>query len=719
MLQGFRRQLILFVLLGALTPLAAGQNVTRIRVMANPNASAGQPTTATIARLQAIAQVPLALAATTRTGALELALGTPLAAVDADALLARLRNDRGVLWAESVTSTGRAQANDYSATNTNPPGRLLMVRLAGDPAPDWPALLPRWSAQAGVPLGVVRQIGAIWVLGVAEDIPDAQLAAIAALLETDPGVQYADPVRRAYAAAIPNDPRYPQQWALFEPVGGVNAQAGWNLQTGAASTVVAVIDTGVTTHPELAGRVLPGYDFIGDPSRANDGNNRDPDPSDPGDWTDDSECYPGSPAQNSSWHGTFVSGIIGANTNNGVGMAGMNWKAKILPVRALGRCGGDFSDIVAGVLWAAGAPVLGVTTNPAPARVINMSLGGETACPQALQDAINIALAQGTVIVVAAGNNASDAASSAPANCAGVINVAASTRQGDRASYSNFGRRVDISAPGGDGNVEDRILSISNDGPTQPRNPAYAVGSGTSFAAPYVAGAVSLMLARNANLTPGQVLSILTATARKFPEGAVCAQPGICGTGMLDTLLALQNTKKAVENAPPGTVPVIEYYRADKDHYLLTADPAAQAYLDTVLAGTFQRTGEVFYAWNGPDKAPRGTPPLQPVCSFYNPSPLVDSNIYMANDAECAFVAATYPGVWNLENPAIFYVLPADADGKCLGGFLPVYRFFNNRNDANMRHTIDLTVRREMANKQWASNGTGADGVAFCSPFAF
>ncbi|MEO8739791.1 MAG: S8 family peptidase [Casimicrobiaceae bacterium] len=717
MLHRFRRQLLLCVLLGALAPLASAQTVARIRVMAHPNISTGQSADATLAQLQAIAQVPLTLAAMTRTGALEFTLATPLAASDADALLARLRDDRAVLWAESVTARSeRVQARD-AAGDSNPPGRKVMLRLAGDPAPDWSTLLPRLSALAGQALTVERPIGPIWELSVTDPIADAQLAAIAAQLETDPAVRYADPVRRVTAKVVPNDPRYGQQWALFDPVGGVNAQTGWNISTGIASTVVAVIDTGITAHPELGGRVLPGYDFIGDPSVANDGTNRDPDPSDPGDWTDGSQCYPNSHPEASSWHGTFVSGIIAANSNNGAGIAGMNWNAKILPVRVLGRCGGDFSDIVAGVMWASGVPVLGAPTNTTPARVINLSLGGPTACPQSMQDAVNTALAQGTVVVVAAGNESFDASGTAPANCAGVINVGASTRQGDRASYSNFGGRIDISAPGGDGNVSDWIVSLSNTGTTVPLVPAYAVGIGTSFAAPHVAGAISLMLARNANLTPGQVLGILAATARKFPQGTVCSQSGSCGAGILDTLLALQNTTNASQTTPPGTVAVIEYYRPDLDHYLMTADPGAQALLDN--SRIFRRTGQVFYAWNGPNKAPSGTPPLQAICSFFNGSTLVNSNIYTASDAECAYVANTYPGVWNLENPAIFYVLPADASGRCLGGFLPVYRYFNNRNDANMRHTVDLTVRREMANKQWGSSGAGPEGVAFCSPFAF
>ena len=288
---------------------------------------------------------------------------------------------------------------------------------------------------------------------------------MASLLQTDAAVQYADPVRRATAKLVPNDPKYPQQWSLSDAVGGVDAPAGWDLQTGNASTVVAVIDTGITQHPELAGRVLPGYDFISDPASANDGNGRDNDASDPGDATSDGECGDGVPGEPSSWHGTFVSGIIAANTNNGVGIAGLNWNAKILPVRVLGKCGGTFDDIAAGILWAAGVAVAGAPANPNPARVMNLSLGGATPCPQTLQDAINLALAQGAVIAVAAGNESGNAADSAPANCSGVITVGANTRTGDRASYSNFGLRVDVSAPGGDGgDVSSLILSLSNDG---------------------------------------------------------------------------------------------------------------------------------------------------------------------------------------------------------------------------------------------------------------
>jgi serine protease len=717
MLRRSLRQLILVVLLGALAPLAAAQNVSRIRVMLHPySADAGQLPAATLELLQKLAGVPLTLDGTTRTGALEFVLAKTLDVAAAAALLERLRNDRSVLWAESAGSGPTAAKHKaITVAKVAPGGRKVMLRLTGAAAPDWPALLQRLSATAGSTLAVDHQIGDVWVLTLADAVPDAQLADVAALLESDPAVQYADPVRRAHALLVPNDTQYAQQWALSDPIGGVNASTAWDIQIGSSSVAVAVVDTGITVHPEFVGRMLPGYDFISDSQMAGDGGGRDNDPSDPGDWTGDGQCGNGVPGEPSDWHGTFVSGLIAANTNNAAGVAGMDWNARILPVRVLGKCGGSFDDIVAGLLWAAGLPVAGAPANPSPARVINMSLGGKTPCPQAMQDAINAVLAQGSVIAVAAGNEFDDATNTAPANCSGVITVGASTRQGDRASYSNFGHRVDLSAPGGDGALADWILSTWNDGKTSPGNPAYARGIGTSFAAPHVAGTASLMFARNSNLTPGQVLSIVTGTARNFPPGTQCALGGICGAGMLDAGLALQSTVSSTDSAPAGTTAVIEYYRADLDHYVMSADVNEIYNFDTVLASIYRRTGEVFYAWTDPALAPPGTP-LQSVCRFSSPLPLINSFIFTAVDSECQFMVAHYPGIWHLDTPSAFYVLRSDGNGACAAGSLPIYRFFNNRNDANMRHTRDLTVRREMLNKKWAPYGFGPNGVAFCSP---
>jgi serine protease len=715
MVRRWLQGLVLLGLLGTIASAAQAETISRIRVMLHPYAAApGVLPDAALARLQTLAGISLNLARTTRTGGLELDLAQPLDRPTATALVSRLRVDRSVLWAEPVSDATTSSAQSVSAGIATGVGDKLMLRLAGDPTPDWASLLPRWSALLSAPLAVDHQVGNVWVLRLQQKVAQSQLASMASLLQTDAAVQYADPVTRATAKLVPNDPSYGQQWALSDPVGGIDAPAGWDLTTGSASTVIAVIDTGITQHPELAGRVLPGYDLISDPTSANDGNGRDSDASDPGDATSDGECGDGVPGEPSSWHGTFVSGIIAADSNNGVGIAGLNWNAQILPVRVLGKCGGTFDDITAGMLWAVGMPVAGVPNNPNPAKVVNMSLGGATSCPQALQDAINAALAEGTVITVAAGNESGNASDSAPANCSGVITVGAGTRSGDRASYSNFGVRVDVSAPGGDGgDVDSLILSLSNDGKAAPGNPSYEIAAGTSAAAPHVAGVASLMLARNPNLTPGSVLDIISGTARMFVGGATCGNGPFCGSGLLDMGLALASTFPASAVAPAGTVPVIEYYRADRDHYFMTASAPEQAFVDTSLAGTFQRTGEVFYAWIDPALAP---PDAVPVCRFYSPLPLIDSHFYTAFADECNFVIAHWPTVWLLETRTAFYVVPTDSLGNCRAGTLPVYRFFDNRNDANHRHTINLSVRRAMLNRGWAPEGIGPNAVAFCSP---
>lgn len=551
------------------------------------------------------------------------------------------------------------------------------------------------------------------MLRLAQAQPVAKLAAIAALLEADPAVQYADPVLRRFAQGpAPNDPHFAEQWNLTDPLSGINAPAAWALQNGNASMTVAVVDTGVLPHPDLAGRVLPGYDFISDPDRAADGDGRDANPRDEGDWLDAGDCG-GRAAQKSSWHGTFVAGLIAATPNNGIGIAGLDWNAKILPVRALGHCGGTDEDVFEAMLWASGVPIAGVPPNRNPAKVINLSLGGYGACAQSLQEAVDDALANGAVVVVAAGNATNDVSSFAPANCSGVITVAAHNRRGERTFYSNFGRRIDISAPAGDGGSSDSIISLFDDGTTSPVNASYGEGIGTSFSAPLVAGTVSLMLARNATLTAGHVLSILQGTAREFTGTSPCRLGNLCGIGMLDAGLALASTVPGTQAAPPGAVPVVEYYNAELDHYFLTAAPAEIAALDA-SGGGFTRSGYLFYAYADPSLAP---PSAQPVCRFYaGPSQQIDSHFFTASASECQFVAQYWAGVWHLETPAAFYIQVPDSVGDCPANTLPVYRFFDNRRDANHRYSIDLSVRRGMINKAWVAEGTGVNGAVFCSP---
>jgi serine protease len=335
------------------------------------------------------------------------------------------------------------------------------------------------------------------------------------------------------ALMTPNDSRYTEQWDLYETTGGMRLPAAWDKSTG-SGIKVAVIDTGYRPHADLSGQILQGYDFISDTAVANDGNGRDSDASDPGDWIAAGECGAGSPAQNSSWHGTHVAGTIAALTNNGTGVAGIAYGAKIVPARVLGKCGGYTSDIADAITWASGGTVSGVPANANKAQVINMSLGGSGACDTTTQTAINGARSRGTVVVVAAGNEAVNASNSSPANCSGVIAVAATNRSGGRASYSNYGTIVDVAAPGGDSGTGGGILSTLNSGTTSPGSDTYASYMGTSMATPHVAGVVALMLAKNPALTPDDVEARLKSSARAFP--ASCSG---CGAGIVDASAAV------------------------------------------------------------------------------------------------------------------------------------------------------------------------------------
>ena len=363
----------------------------------------------------------------------------------------------------------------------------------------------------------------------------AEVAALARdLKERDANVEYAEPDRMMKKLFVPNDPRYTEQWQYYETTGGLRLPQAWDISTGSGVNV-AVIDTGYRPHADLSGQFIGGYDFITDPAIAGDGNGRDADASDVGDSVTAGQCGTGEPAENSSWHGTHVSGTIAAKTNNGVGVSGVAYNAKVVPVRVLGKCGGYTSDIADAIIWASGGSVAGVPANPNPARVINMSLGGGGACDTTTQNAINSARSRGTVVVVAAGNEGVDASSSNPANCAGVITVAATNRSGGRAYYSNFGAVVDVAAPGGDARTSGGgILSTLNAGTTSPGADSYAWYQGTSMATPHVAGVVALMLSKNPSMTPDQVESTLKSTARAFP--ASCSG---CGAGLVDANAAL------------------------------------------------------------------------------------------------------------------------------------------------------------------------------------
>jgi serine protease len=401
---------------------------------------------------------------------------------------------------------------------------------------------------------------------------------------SDPSVEYAEPDRIMRKTLTPNDTRYNEQWHYFEATAGINAPAAWDKSTG-SGVVVGVVDTGYRPHADLAGQILQGYDFISDTSVANDGNGRDSDASDPGDWINPGECGPGDPAafEGSSWHGTHVSGTIAALTNNANGVAGIAFNAKIVPARVLGKCGGFTSDIADAIIWVSGGSVSGVPANANPVKVINISLGGSGACDNTTQNAINSARSRGTSVIVAAGNSNADAANFSPANCSGVVTVASVNRSGGRSYFSNFGASVEVAAPGGDmrTSASNGILSTLNAGSTTPGADSYAFYQGTSMATPHVVGVVALMLSVKPSLTPDQVTSILQSTARPFP--ATCSQ---CGSGIVDALAAV-NAAIGGTTPPPGTNEV------EPNNSRATAQAVATA--NTTINGTMSSSSDTDY----------------------------------------------------------------------------------------------------------------------------
>lgn len=361
-----------------------------------------------------------------------------------------------------------------------------------------------------------------------------------------------------------DDPEYPAQWSLTEPVSGIAVDPAWQVSKG-AGTVIAVIDTGITAHEDLdSERVLPGYDFVTDPLIANDGDGRDPDASDPGDWVDAADLadhpgtFSGCPVQDSRWHGTHVAGLAAAMQGNAKGIAGVASQARILPVRALGKCGGTMSDIAAAITWASGGEVPGVPVNPQPADVINLSLSSSVTCQSFVQAAIDDAIARGSVVVASAGNTGQVYTRTSPAGCYDVLAVGAVDRQGVRTAYSNFGtegRDLPVFAPGGA--KDDGLVSTVNPGSRQPvGGSGYARYPGTSMAAPLASGSVALLAAARPDLSPAALVQQIRATVRPFGAGSNCA--ATCGLGLLDAGKAL-----TVPTRLPGAVSDLQVQSGD------------------------------------------------------------------------------------------------------------------------------------------------------------
>jgi serine protease len=408
-----------------------------------------------------------------------------------------------------------------------------------------------------------------------------ELVQAAANLERDADVEYASVEYRRKPHALTSDPLLTQQWYLLsQQPAATRTDAAWDITQGSASVTVAVLDTGVRfDHPDLGivgtngGKLLPGYDFIANPTVANDSNGRDADASDPGDWVTTAELsdplFDECEEANSSWHGTRVSGLIAAKTNNASGVAGNAWNTQILPVRVMGKCGGLDSDIIDGMRWAAGLPVGSLPINPNPAKVINLSLGGEGACTSAYQSAVNDVIAAGALVVASAGNEGTQV--SAPANCNGVLGVAGIRHIGTKVGFSNLGPQVGIGAPGGNcvNTVGECLFSIvvaTNSGTQGPGQNTYTdsfnYNVGTSFSAPMAASAAALLRAVNGALTPAQIILHLKDAATPYPTNpavGTCTVPTsgsapqdaecnctteTCGAGMLNTGVAIAAASK-------------------------------------------------------------------------------------------------------------------------------------------------------------------------------
>jgi len=547
----------------------------------------------------------------------------------------------------------RATAGNAVTQSFTPRAQPQIVRIvqAHTTAADVASL----ASRVGLSMAKSRQITpSMHVIFLSKTIYGSEVQTTLRKLRADPAVKFADVDQLRYPLAVPNDPLFVAtagasgQWYMQTPgtttgdLAATDAVSAWGITTGSTGVIIADVDTGVRfEHPDLlraglGGRLLPGYDFVGQdysPTTgaalgtyltANDGDGWDPDPSDPGDWISSTDqanpLFPSSdcPVEDSSWHGTRVAGIFGAITDNDVGIAAMTWQSWILPVRALGKCGGYDSDIIAGIEWAAGISVSTAQTpvpdNPYPASIINLSLGGTGSCPTSYQDALSTVTGMGVLVVVSAGNASGSV--EAPANCSasvsGVIAVAGLRNVGTKVGYSSFGPEVGISAPAGNcinssGACLRSLDTTTNLGTTTPGDSSYTNQTnsnlGTSFSAPLVSGTAALMRAVNGNLTPAQVVARLESSATLFPantsnlpvcpsldastDECSCPATGECGAGMLDALSAVNAALRPIAAVSfPATFPASSSITFNASGSAASCNRSLASYRWTASGGT-------------------------------------------------------------------------------------------------------------------------------------
>ena len=501
-----------------------------------------------------------------------------VASASTDVTVLGLRNGvRYSFQVFAVTANGRSEGSEIvtATPTTGVEGVVagLIVEFTTD-VEEGQAVVPgeeRLENAADLPavdLTVAEQVTEDAVLvELAEPVDLATAEKMAEELAADDQVVWAEPDQFFFTAntqqnpvtvqpvSVPTDTRYAaDQWNLWDSYGvsvgdtPTRMTDAWAGPRGDGVTV-AVIDTGITTHPDLDPQLVQGYDFVSNPEQLASSRQanappvdfdadytdtarfgdlgRDANPADPGDWSEVA------PARDSSWHGTKMAGLIAAQADTG-GITGIAPGARIQPIRALSWRGGLLSDIAASITWAAGGAVDGVPANANPSKVINMSFAVETICPTALQDAIDAARERGSILIAAAGNANDDAAKFAPGNCNGVITVSATNRDGLRADYSNYGPTIDIAAPGGD--PANPVVSTSNTGTRAPADPLTGTDYGTSVAAAHVTAAAAILASRDATLTPDQAFTLLTGKdfTKDFANPTCDANPDYtCGTGIL------------------------------------------------------------------------------------------------------------------------------------------------------------------------------------------
>jgi serine protease len=516
-------------------------------------------------------------------------------------------------WAAAALPTPSPAADSVVFTrHTNPLATdqvIVKWRDAGVAAVQLPSIQERTErlrSTTGADVQPVHNLfGQTDVLRLDHAMAPASMGEVLSQLRADPGVEYAEADGWRYITATldsaPNDPHFVAgsdangswlgQWYLSPSSSttpsAIGATTAWETTTGSASIIVAIVDTGVIAdHPDLQSKLLPGYDFVScdqgntaDSSTglstatcsqsgsaatyfiSNDGEGWHSGAADPGDWISTADAAMTlfqnagcSTTADSSWHGTRVAGIIGAATNNGIGVAGIAPATMLLPVRAIGVCTGRVSDIAAAITWAYGGSVSGVPANPNPANIINLSLGAAQPCSATEQQAVSAAIAANVLVVAAAGNAGGPV--NAPANCSGVLSVAGVREAGTKVGYSSLSSTdaaVTIAAPAGNcvntavnsnnqptGPCEFSIETTSDAGTTTPSatpgfytyaflNFSYLDGNGnienegsvgTSFSSPMAAGVAALMLAASPGLSPTQIISRMTSSALAFPKSS-------------------------------------------------------------------------------------------------------------------------------------------------------------------------------------------------------